>query len=94
MKRPNRTQLLGYSPSEFKTLLKRNGHKVPRNFYKHGACTTVKHGRYWRWRWWADSGFVVDMSCPIAEFDRWSNSLDRQFDAQVVVKHFVGKKHD
>lgn len=84
MRRPNRSQLLGYSRSKFKTLLRRKGHQVPRDFYKY-VTTTIKNGRYWRWRWWSEEGFVVDMSCLIADFDRWANSVDKQFDARWLI---------
>jgi hypothetical protein len=73
--KPPRDKLLGMSASEFKTLLKRRGFKVPRNFFKMG-CISEANGRYWRWRWWADDGFVVDVSEPFSTFDRWANSTD------------------
>ena len=71
--RPNRIQLEGMSLSEFKTMLKRKGHKVPRNFCKYGCVSKYKN-RLYRWRYWANVGFVVDISCLMPEFDRWANS--------------------
>ena len=71
----------GMSPSEFKTMLKRLGHKVHRDFYYHGCVSTYKN-RYYRWRHWGDHytndpTFVVDISCLKSEFDRWANSVDK-----------------
>ena len=78
--RPSRDQLDGYSPSELKTLLKRIGHKVPRDFFGRG-CISTRRSLYYRWRHWGDhytkdETFVVDISCPKSEFDRWANSVD------------------
>ena len=73
--KPLRRQLSGYSASEFKTLLKLNGHKIKRDFYKN-CCISIKAGRYWRWRWWGENGFVVDVSCKVFNFDKWSNSIE------------------
>ena len=55
----------------FKTLLKRNGFKVKRDFYGARCCIAQHGGRQYRFRF--DSG-VVDVSCPLADFDRWANS--------------------
>jgi hypothetical protein len=74
--KPNRTQLSGMSPSQFKTLIKQAGHKVPRDFFKYGCVSHYKNRAY-RWRHWGTDGFVVDISCPLSEFDRWANSCDR-----------------
>ena len=57
----------------FKTLLKRNGFKVKRDFYGARCCIAQHGGRQYRFRF--DSG-VVDVSCPLADFDRWANSTD------------------
>lgn len=73
--RPPREKLLGMSPSEFKTLLKRMGHRVPRDFYR-GACISRKYNRLFRWRWWAKEGFMVDIGEPDETFDRWANSVE------------------
>jgi len=78
MKRPTREQLDGYSLSEFKTLLKRLGHRVPRNL-THTAYVTQCGNHYFRWRWWNDEGFVVDRSVPTWDFDRWGNSVDETY---------------
>lgn len=82
MARPTREQLDGLSCSEFKTLLKRKGHKVERDIFKYEPYTT-KGSRLYRWRYWGeyytnhgDKTFVVDISCPLSEFDRWANSTD------------------
>jgi len=77
MKRPTRKQLNGYSLSELKTMLKRAGHKVPRNLERE-AYVTECDGRLFRWRWWAEE-FVVDRSEPIEDFDRWANSVEGSF---------------
>jgi hypothetical protein len=72
--RPKR-ELLGMSPSEFKTLLKRRGYKVPRRFFKYGLAR--KGGRIYRFRWWSAEGFLVDKGCVYKDFDRWANSVDK-----------------
>ena len=79
--KPTRDQLWGMSPSQFKTMLKRRGHSVPRDFFKSGSVSHYK-GRAYRFRWWGDvygddtGEFFVDVSCPLKEFDRWANSVD------------------
>lgn len=73
--KPLRSQLAGFSPSQFKTFLRRKGHKVPRDFFRRG-CVSKHDGRLYRWRWWGDEGFFVDVSCDIADFDRWANSVE------------------
>ena len=80
--KPTRNQLAGLSPSEFKTLLKRRGYRVGKDFFKRGSM--AKHSnRLYRFRWWGTVGeFFVDVSCPLNEFDRWANSVD-----QVVTFH-------
>jgi hypothetical protein len=76
MKRPKREQLNGMSPSEFKTLLKRRGYNVGRDFFKFACIATYKNRSY-RFRWYStEGGFVVDKSCIYHEFDRWANSTD------------------
>lgn len=74
-KRPRRDQLHGFSPSEFKTLLRRRGYKIGRDFFKYG-CLAHKGSRAYRFRWYSDGEFFVDKSCPRSEFDRWANSVD------------------
>ena len=78
MKRPTREQLGGYSLSEFKTMLKRFGHKVPSNMSS-TAYVTEYNDRLFRWRWWSKEGFVVDRSEPIEMFDRWANSVEQTY---------------
>ena len=73
--RPTRQQLCGYSASEFKTLLKLKGFKVPRNFWINSVAT--KNNRYYRFRWWSNNELLVDQSCPGPEFDRWANSTEQ-----------------
>lgn len=77
-KRPKREKLHGLSPSELKTILKRRGYKVPRDFFKYGSLARYK-GRSYRFRWYSDGEFFVDKSCPRHEFDRWANSVDEVF---------------
>ena len=72
--RPKRADLSGLSPSEFKTLLRRAGHKVSRNFYS-SACISYKGNCLYRWRWWSELA-VVDVSCAKEDFDRWANSVE------------------
>ena len=57
----------------FKTLLKRNGFKVKRDFYGPSCCIAQLGGRQYRFRFDSDE---VDVSCPMADFDRWANSTD------------------
>jgi hypothetical protein len=75
-KKPNRDQLWGMSPSQFKTMLKLRGFTVDRDFFKIGAMAK-KGNRLYRFRYWAFPDFFVDISCPLNEFDRWANSVDR-----------------
>lgn len=71
---PTRSCLGGISASELKTLLRQQGYRVPRDFYQRGSI--AKHrSRLFRFRWWSEQ-FVVDVSCPWIEFDRWANSVD------------------
>jgi hypothetical protein len=80
--RATREQLAGYSYSRFKTLLKRLRYKIARDFFKNSEGV-VRHGsRLYRFRYWGDhytgdTTFVVDISCPIGDFDRWANSIER-----------------
>lgn len=57
----------------FKTLLKRNGFKVKRDFYGRECCIVIRNNKFWRFRF--DDG-VVDVSCNLWDFDRWANSTD------------------
>lgn len=75
-KKPTRDQLWGKSPSQFKTMLKRRGYKVSRDFFKF-AAVAYKGGRAYRFRYWAFPDFFVDVSCSLKEFDRWANSVDK-----------------
>jgi len=63
----------------FKTLLKRRGFKVERDFYGFGCCIAKKAGRLWRFRFHAG---VVDMSCELKDFDRWANSTEVTFNLE------------
>jgi hypothetical protein len=88
-RRPSREELLGYSPSEFKFVLRLNGHKVEREFFQKG-CISKASGRMYRWRWWKENDgsgeFVVDVSCLLPEFDRWANSTDLIIDPKQLLK--------
>jgi|GEM_PF-5908152 len=84
---PKRKELSGLSRSEFKTLLKRNGHKIDRGFFS-SNCISQRKNRLYRWRWWADEGFVVDISCPLNDFDRWGNSTERTVPFEDAFKRF------
>ena len=57
-KKPDRDRLWGMSPSQFKTLLKRKGFKVDRDFFKMGAMAK-KGNRLYRFRYWAFPDFFV-----------------------------------
>jgi len=80
--KPTRTHLNGYSFSEFKTLLRRMGYRIPRD-WKYGVTTHKNMNRYFRFRWFPAYGddptnfvFKVDISEPFDEFDRWANSTE------------------
>lgn len=73
--RPKREQLHGLSPSELKTLLRRRGYDIGRDFFKYG-CQARYRGRSYRFRWYSAGEFFVDKSCILSEFDRWANSVD------------------
>ena len=75
-KRPKRDQLQGRSPSELKTLLKRRGYKVGRDFFKWGYIARYKNRSYRFRRWDAGGEFLVDISCIHSEFDHWANSTE------------------
>jgi len=64
----------------FKTLLKRKGFKVERDFYGRGCCIAKGAGRLWRFRFHAG---MVDMSCELGEFDRWANSTEATLNLEV-----------
>jgi hypothetical protein len=51
---------------------------VPRNLANTGYITEYQNRAY-RWRWWSDEGFVVDVSGPLEEFDRWANSVEETY---------------
>jgi hypothetical protein len=85
-KRPKREQLHGLSPSELKTLLKRRGYKVPKDFFKYGSLARY-NGRSYRFRWYSDGEFFVDKSCPRLEFDRWANSVDEVIPFSIWLKN-------
>ena len=79
--RPGRAELAGFSASEFKTLLRRRGYQLPRDFYQQ-AATARRGSRRYRFRYWGtpstgDSAFVVDVSCQDQQFDRWANSVEK-----------------
>lgn len=75
-KKPDRDRLWGMSPSQFKTMLKLRRFSVDRDFFKIGAMAK-KGNRLYRFRYWAYPDFFVDISCPLNEFDRWANSVDK-----------------
>jgi hypothetical protein len=57
-------------------MLKLRGFSVDRDFFKTGAMAQ-KGNRLYRFRYWAWPDFFVDISCPLNEFDRWANSVDK-----------------
>lgn len=63
----------------FKTLLKRSGFLVRREFYGRECCIAEKNNRLYRFRF---SAGVVDVSCKRYEFDRWANSTDYFIDIE------------
>lgn len=72
--RPSRKDLLGMSPSEFKTFLKYTlRHTVPKDLF-YWERVTLYRNRLYRWRLQSEDKYV-DVSCPLKDFDRWSNSI-------------------
>lgn len=63
----------------FKTLLKRCGFIVSRDFFGRGCCIAERNNRLYRFRF---SASVVDVSCKRYEFDRWANSTDYFIDIE------------
>ncbi len=90
-RKPRREQLWGMSPSEFKTLLKRLGYRVPRDLFKYGMCTAYKGNRAYRFRHWAFPDFFVDISCPLTDFDRWANSTEQTVNFYNWIENERGK---
>lgn len=92
-----RSELAGYSRSEFKTMLKRLGFKVPRTFFKYGCIAEHKNRKY-RFRHWGDyypiidPTFVVDIGKSNQEFDRWAISTDRRITFDEFLIEFRVKK--
>jgi hypothetical protein len=84
-KRPKRKDLDGLSLSELKTLLKQMGHKFPRNFCR-SWYVSKRNDRLYRWRWWGEFGFRVDISEPLDQFDRWANSTEKTVDFSTIKK--------
>lgn len=90
--RPSRDQLCGYSPSEFKPLLRKLGFKVRRDFFH---CYSIKHnGRFYRFRFFCEGGPVVDISCEIDDFDRWANSRESTISLDAFLTDLKEKKND
>lgn len=85
MKKPSRDDLIGFSYSEFKSILKKMGHSVPRDLTKQGFTTSYRN-RYYRFRYWNEGEFLVDVSCRLIEFDRWANSVDKT----ISIYEFLG----
>ena len=56
-----------------KTLLRRKGFSVPRDFYGFDSGIARKGSRIYRFRF---SVGVVDISCPRLDLDRWANSTE------------------
>lgn len=73
--RPKRHQLSGWSRSKVKTALKQVGAKVPRDLFGWSSGVFVFKNRLCRIRW-SGAETEIDISCPRADFDRWSNSTD------------------
>ncbi len=86
-KRPGRTNCGGLSGSELKTLLRRCGFSVRRDFFVDGEA--AKGSRLYRFRW--VGGFFVDESCHLARFDRWANSTERTYSFEDFKNLFLTK---
>jgi len=86
--RPTRTQL-GMGRAAFKTLLEKRGYKFRREFFGKGCSIAYRNGRRYRFRWWNEDGFVVDISCVEAAFDRWANSVDQVLTVEDWLKILV-----
>ncbi len=78
-RKPTRELACGFSSSELKTLVKRRGFKVSREFPTTNETVAYKNNRLYRFRWWNPTvGFVIDKSCLRDDFDRWANSVDEE----------------
>lgn len=81
--KPTRKQLQDLSCSELKTRLKRIGFKIKRDFFKYDGITQ-KGNRLYRFRWWSGE-FLVDISCPKNDFDRWANSTEKTVSVNDII---------
>jgi len=70
------------SKSDMKTWFKMNGFRLMykeswRTVLKYGSGCFIRNGRYYRLRNNGPGGlWVVDVSEPVADFDRWANSAE------------------
>lgn len=79
------------SRASIKSVLKRLGFKVPKNFWGFGCQTACKKSRMYRFRLYDDDGkksFVVDESCLKQDFDRWANSTESVYSFEDFVLKF------
>ena len=77
-RRPKRHQLSGMSCSELKGLLRRTvgPNRIRRNFFGWQGAVFQWKNRMYRIRWSAPDECMVDVSCEVADFDRWANSCE------------------
>lgn len=97
MKKKGKNIMLHFSKSKLKTLLKKMKYKTHhsswRNLFNYGGGIVKKGNRLYRFRnnqheFGDESGWVVDTSCILEDFDRWANSQD--IHAQPIHEFFVG----
>ena len=78
------------SPSQLRSLLKYHHFQVPRN-WQQLDYVAQKHNRLYRFRWRAQEGFLVDISFPLQDFDRWANSTHIKMNYQTFKQQYLQK---
>jgi hypothetical protein len=84
-------EVLGYSRSWLKTLLKRHGFNIRRDFYGFGSMCFDNGSYNYRIRTQnTQSGRPeVDISCHKQDFDRWANSLEETVTLSLFVQRLT-----
>ena len=80
----------GISASQLRSLLKYHYFQVPRN-WQQLDYVAKKGNRLYRFRWWAHSGFLVDISYTLKDFDRWANSTHVRMNYQTFKQQYLNK---
>jgi hypothetical protein len=80
----------GLSQRQLKALLKYHHYKVPRDWHRRDYVAQ-KGNRLYRFRWWTQEGFLVDVSEPLLSFDRWANSTYQTLSWRDFQKQYLKK---